>query len=332
MSHSIAIIGAGLSGLVCARRLQAAGHSVRIFEKSRGVGGRMATRRAEGFGEFDHGAQYFTATSPEFSVQVQAWVESGVVQEWAGSVGVVRHGEFRRTSQETMRYVAVPSMTAIAKELARDQSIVLQQRVVGIEREQRGSVLVMESQEQFGPFDWVISSAPAPQSAAIFQPWKDFTKPFVDLDLEPCWAVMIASSERIDTPFDGMFVEDSPLSWICRQGSRPSRQVESDRWVLHASPAWSRVHIEDSPQAAQDQLIEAFWKAVGFEPRELSFTQIHRWRFSIPLHTLEVPYLLDADLGFAVCGDWCAGPKIEGAWRSGDALGRAIVASSRNGK
>ena len=60
----IAVVGAGMSGLVVARRLAAFGN-VRVFEKSRGPGGRMLTRYADAF-EFDHGAQYFTARSNAF--------------------------------------------------------------------------------------------------------------------------------------------------------------------------------------------------------------------------------------------------------------------------
>ena len=64
--NSVAIIGAGIAGLSCASALQQAGIRVRVFEKSRGVGGRMSTRRGEGW-ECDHGAQYFTVSDDLFA-------------------------------------------------------------------------------------------------------------------------------------------------------------------------------------------------------------------------------------------------------------------------
>ncbi|HTN65255.1 MAG TPA: FAD-dependent oxidoreductase, partial [Burkholderiaceae bacterium] len=68
----IAIVGAGLAGLVCATRLQAQGHRVTVYEKNPASGGRMHTRETE-LGGFDVGAQYFTARSAAFKKQVMAW-------------------------------------------------------------------------------------------------------------------------------------------------------------------------------------------------------------------------------------------------------------------
>ncbi|HCS18358.1 MAG TPA: NAD/FAD-dependent oxidoreductase [Erythrobacter sp.] len=81
----IAIVGAGMAGLSCATRLAALGHDVALFDKGRGPGGRMATRRVEADGtmlRFDHGAQYFTARDPRFVEQVARWEREGVVARW----------------------------------------------------------------------------------------------------------------------------------------------------------------------------------------------------------------------------------------------------------
>ena len=81
----IAIVGAGMAGLSCATRLAALGHELVLFDKGRGPGGRMATRRVEADGtmlRFDHGAQYFTARDPRFVEQVARWEREGVVARW----------------------------------------------------------------------------------------------------------------------------------------------------------------------------------------------------------------------------------------------------------
>ena len=82
MIHDVLILGAGLSGLKAARDLQAAGRSVLVLDKGRGVGGRAATRRWDGV-PVDHGAQFFTARSAEFRAQVADWIARGVCFEWA---------------------------------------------------------------------------------------------------------------------------------------------------------------------------------------------------------------------------------------------------------
>ena len=71
MNH-VAVIGAGITGLTVATDLAAAGHEVSLFDKSRGPGGRCATRRST-VGAFDHGAPGFSATTAAFRAQVAAW-------------------------------------------------------------------------------------------------------------------------------------------------------------------------------------------------------------------------------------------------------------------
>lgn len=71
-NKKIAIIGAGVSGLIVA-------NEVTIFDKSRGIGGRMATRRVDNY-HFDHGAQFFTAKSEEFKELCQKAKNDGIIE------------------------------------------------------------------------------------------------------------------------------------------------------------------------------------------------------------------------------------------------------------
>ncbi len=124
----IAVIGAGLSGLSAARVLHDQGHQVQIFEKSRGLGGRAATRRGDGV-SFDHGAQYFTARDPAFRRVVEAWCERGVVERWPARMGRVRGGRIQSSPDEQQRFVAVPGMSALGGLLGADLDIRRQMRV-----------------------------------------------------------------------------------------------------------------------------------------------------------------------------------------------------------
>ena len=106
----VAIIGAGLAGATTARTLVDAGADVVVFDKSRGVGGRMATRRAphDAAVTFDHGAQYFTARDPRFAERVAAWYEQGLVARLAGPIAVFEAAKAPTTSSPKDRWVGVP--------------------------------------------------------------------------------------------------------------------------------------------------------------------------------------------------------------------------------
>ena len=134
---TVAIIGAGLSGLVAARCLADAGLSVVIFEKSRGTGGRMATRRADGEISFDHGAQYFTVRNPEFRERVEAWIKTGIVAAWPNTaagqrVVVLKDGKLESESGSVDRFVGVPAMNSVCKHLATGLDIRKQVRVARV--------------------------------------------------------------------------------------------------------------------------------------------------------------------------------------------------------
>src|SRR3990167_5715659 len=107
----IAIIGAGIAGLACARRLQLAGVSVTLIDKSRGPGGRMSTRRGEQW-QCDHGAQYFTARQPLFRAEVQRWLKAGVAARWQPRLSVFGGSQVHELDPSLERFVGVPRMTS----------------------------------------------------------------------------------------------------------------------------------------------------------------------------------------------------------------------------
>jgi len=163
---SVAIIGAGLSGIALARQLQAVA-DVTVFEKSRGYGGRIATRHAGPY-QFDHGAQFFTARSAEFKQVLQEAQVQSTIALWEPKVITLQAGQkpFKRDWFEP-HYVGVPGMNALCKALAGDCKVNLQCEVKNISREGAGWGLTGADDSSYGLFDWVISAVPSPQALAL---------------------------------------------------------------------------------------------------------------------------------------------------------------------
>lgn len=325
---TVAVIGAGIGGLSCARQLAMAGFRVRVFDKGRGVGGRVSVRRSERGAVFDHGAQYFTVKHAAMVEQVERWKAVGVVAPWEGRIGSLRERQWTPTNSETTRYVGVPGMSAIAKHLAADLDVVLRCLVTNVDRVGKRWRLTGEDQRDFGTFDVLILNAPAPQSATLVGEFTGIAETIRSAGIAPCWAVMLAFDERLDLPWDAAFVDNSPLSWIARNSSKPARATEPDCWVLHANPQWSAQHLEDSCESVTAELLASFWDALGTSPQPHALTSAHRWRFALPTEPLEQRCLFDSGSRLGTCGDWCGGPRVEGAYLSGLALAEAVCNSA----
>ena len=163
----IAVIGAGVSGLVSARTLQDQEFSVTVFEKSHGPGGRTATRRADPGLSFDHGAQYFTARETHFKAFVEEGVRQGIVAEWTGLIVQIDGKKVESKTEHPVRYVGVPAMTAIATHLADELTIHRETRIVELTRVENGWELTDTNGHTYRDYDYVIVSLPAPQTTLL---------------------------------------------------------------------------------------------------------------------------------------------------------------------
>lgn len=338
--NDIAMIGAGISGLTCARSLSDAGCNVVVFEKSRGLGGRVATRRTE-LGDskrrsVDHGAQYVTVRDKRMAEAVERWRKDGVVALWEGRIGVSTGGVLSDSVPSAERWVGTPTMSAIGKFLAQGLDVRLQTRVTRMDRNEGHWRLFDEEGRSLGQFATVLSCAPPAQSAALLLTSLRTEKEtgagqllakVQQATMTPCWAVAVAFEKRLPVLYDGLFVSQSPLSWLSRDSSKPGRG-DLEAWVLHASGSWSSENEELPAESVVDQLIPAFWQAIGAIPQAPMHVFAHRWRFAAPVEPLLEPHLFDPLEGLGFCGDWCGGPRVEGAYLSGLSLAKAVLTAS----
>ena len=321
----VAVVGAGLSGLTCARTLADHGCQVTVFEKSRGVGGRMSTRRADQELRFDHGAQYFTVRDSRFRRYVESWTQIGVVAPWSGQIVVLRDGEVIEEKKGLTRHVGVPGMNAICKHLAHELDVRFGTQVAPLERMEDEWRLTDDENRDLGRFDLAIVSAPAAQTSALLQAAPTLANAASRVTINGCWALMIAFPKTLELELDAAFVHDSPISWIARNSSKPQRDDASETWVVHATSDWSQENLGLEQREAGRRLFDEFWKATGLAPREPSFQVAHRWRYALPGNPLPKKCLADDHVRAFACGDWCGGPRVEGAFLSGMAVAGRVL-------
>lgn len=301
-----AIIGAGMAGLSCADFLAADGHAVALFDKGRGAGGRMSTRRLPtplGEVTIDHGAQYFTARDPAFQQLVGTWQQEGIVAPWPPA------------GADT--WVGVPGMNAIVKQMAQVHNVTWDHHVTGIVRKHRNWQLVGEGGE-IGPFDAVVLAIPAEQAAAILS-LHDFALARVALMArsQPCWTSMFVFGQPL-TGLPDVFRNTGDIAWAARNSAKPGRPAP-EAWVVQASAAWSSARVEGVPDQISELLRAALAQVSGSAiPKPIAATT-HRWRYALSAGTGDGA-LWNPEIGLGVCGDWLLGPRVECAWLSGRLL------------
>lgn len=306
----VGIVGAGMAGLACADALVARGHQAILFDKGRGPGGRMSTRRLDTpLGEvgFDHGAQYFTARDAGFAARVADWAAARIVAPWPAAGADA--------------WVGTPGMNAPVRDLANRHDVRWNAAVTGLEHDgawrlvgvgmgndRFGAVVIAVPAEQVSPLAEAHDSALAAQTTATRS--------------DPCWTVMAAFAAPL--PIAGDVLRDcGPIGWAARNRAKPAR-AGPEAWVVQATPAWSREHLEDEKMAVQPALLDALAAAVATDLPPPIAAAAHRWRYARS-GALGTGLIWNSALRLGACGDWLLGPRIESAWLSGTRLGGAIA-------
>lgn len=317
----IAIIGAGLAGLTLAQRL-AKVHDVTVYEKARGPGGRMSTRRADPF-VFDHGAQYFTVETERFTRFLAPFLDSGLITSWPKDIA--RIGGARLSNKE--KWVASPAMNSLCKTLAGGVSVQTQVHIDHLERVRGTWTLVDKTGAQLGPFDWVISSAPSVQTAALFPDEFSGRAALDKTEMTGCFALMLGFEAPLGLSWTALKSSTPPIGWMAVNSTKPGRP-EPYSILIQSDNEWAETHLEDDPDKVRSALLAAASDHAGTDLSAASHQVMHRWRYAATRTPAGAPFLIDPALNLAACGDWCLGGKVEAAFLSASELADQFESSS----
>ncbi len=326
-SGDVIIVGGGLAGLLAGQLLRARGLSVIVLDKGRSVGGRLATRRI-GPGLADHGAQFFTARSPEFQQRVARWQAAGLVYEW--SRGWSNGSLHAAVPDGHPRYAVRGGMNALAKTLAAGQDCRLNVEVSAIRQEASQWVLTTAAQDTFRGRGLLLTP-PVPQALALLHAGEttlplDELAALQRLTYAPSLTGLFRVEGEVFLPTPGAVQRVGlPVSWIAdnrQKGISPDAPVITTQ----ASPEFSAAHWDDPDEAILAELRASF--ELFMSPRAtIRDAQLKRWRYALPLATYperQLAVMVEASpLVFA--GDAFGGPRIEGAALSGLAAGQALA-------
>jgi hypothetical protein len=327
----IVIIGAGMAGLVCAQQLRQAGYSVLVVEKSRGLGGRVATRRLYNTCA-DHGACYVKPEGELLKRFVELLCQRHILRIWTDVVY-----DFKAPGQmhpkSGLRFVAPEGMSAIAKFLGQGLEILLSRRVTGItQTSQKNWCLTIESREEVLTAKALVIAIPAPQAYTLLQPLGDlltneFLSTLHSVEFYPSLSVMAGypvTSQLIEWKAL-TFVDDPILGWI---GLDSSKRLDSQQpvFVVQSSANFAQHHLEAQDlEPAALQILQTVADTLELPwLNNPDWMQIHRWRYAFPIRPLTQILTAPSEQPLVCCGDWCGGNSIEDAMLSGLAAAEEV--------
>lgn len=326
MGKQIVIIGAGLAGLAAARLLRKEGHNPILLDKGRRIGGRCGTRRSGGH-LFNHGAQFITAVSTEFSALCQQAAASGAIAEW--DIG-----------RQRASYAGQPAMRDLPSWMAEGLDVRQQVEIAHITKQAHNQLQLTTTQQDHFVADRLIITAPAPQTTRLLaEVAPALSSAAATARYAPCWTVMAG----FDAPISGIpaFSADVSdiISWYAAESARPGASQEARSLTIQASGTWSEAHLEEEADLIASLIFSDFRQITGLKISP-ELLQAHRWRYA----KVTVPAISEHSRVEVIftAGDWCppetadtaggtsyrpTGSRAEDAFLSGVSAARAVLTS-----
>lgn len=315
----VLVLGAGISGLLCATQLQQAGLSVQVVDKGRGVGGRMSTRR-QAEARFDHGAQFFTVRDARFQAYVEQWLAAGIIREW------FRHAPEDSNPHGYPRYCGIHGMSDVPRHLAAGLEVSSGERITELSRDVDCWVATAESGASWVARHLVVT-APLPQALMLLDTsGLDYAGSDKDALRRMRYAKGITTMAILDGPSalpEKGFIKivQSPLASITDNRSKGISQDVS-AVTIHSDATFAEQHW-DSPDTTRGPLmLAAAGPWLGSPVREY---HCHRWGFTTPLNPWHAKHFTNTALRLTLAGDAFGGARVEGAALSGLAAADAVL-------
>ncbi len=325
MKKSIAVIGAGLSGITIASLIKEK-FDVEVFEKSRGVGGRMSTRKELPF-IFDHGAQFFKIKSIIFKNFVSELFSKKVIRPWKFKLAYFEGNHLRqikkiRNADEF--FVGVPNMDSIVKYISNNCNVILNTKIERVIKKNDGWYLYDQNKKSHGKYDWVILSLPAEQCLELITKKISFYPLVEKIKMKGCFSLMVGMNESLCLDYDAALIENKDIAWLAINNSKPFR-IKKHCLLINSSFEYAAKNISSSKEKVLKHLLNVTSNLINCKLSNQTMTKIHQWMYVEAERPPVQNYFIDHSEKIAVCGDWLINSRVEGAFLSANELSKEII-------
>ena len=319
---SFCIIGSGISGATIANLLSKK-HSVDLFDKARGPGGRSSFKRLDKAKGFDHGTQYISPKSPAFKKFIKGLIKKKVLKNWGG-----KHLFLHKVKKEKKNHTKVIGTRGnndISKYLLKNINCYFQNELKKVEYKKNEWILSFANGQK-KTYEKVVLTCPFPQLSKLTK--KFIQSPFMKkkIKMDANITVMIAI-KKTNKNISSYFFNDKVLGWAAKENSKKRFKSNQDLWTLQSTYDWANKKINKNRENLESNskiLIDHFFKLTKIKKTKILFSLNHGWKFSSNSKPLNIKSYWNSSLGFGVCADWFVGPRLESGWISANDLYKKI--------
>ena len=324
MINKIAVIGCGLSGTTVASLIKKK-NKVEIFEKSKGVGGRMSTRKEPPF-TFDHGAQFFKIKTTEFENFVSELFSEKIIRPWGFRLAYFDENNLQKIKiikKKDQFFVGTPNMDSIVKYKSQKCKVILNTKIKKIFKKNNKWFLTDQNKKSYGNYDWIILSLPAEQSLELINQEISFYSALKKIKMNSCISLMIGMNEKLHLNYDAALIENNDVAWLAINNSKPCR-AKYQSLLINSSYEFASRNINSPIHQIIKHLLNVTSDLVKNELSNSELIKLHKWKYVEAKKSPNENYFIDHKKKIAICGDWFVNSRVEGAFTSAYELSKEI--------
>lgn len=332
----VIIVGAGIAGLSCAGELTRAGARVKLIEKSRGVGGRCATRRVQGQ-PVDHGIAFYHGSDRTLFDVIAESDEDGLIEGWPHNLRGEGHPcQPRAFNPREWRCALAGGVNLFPKSLARDLDILRNNPVKAIQVG-KGEISLHADGAWAHSAPVVVFAMPASQARQLLaeagaEPALVSARALLEMVGSSCCLTLLAGypSNAAPPEWDICYPETSRALQLAVNDSAKRERPRELVLVFQALPSWSKSNIDAPKEQWTHALLNDAGHLFGQWAAEPEWTEAHVWRYARADHGSEFisPVLFELEGGarIGLAGEaFGRGGGVQAAWSSGARLAKRLM-------
>ncbi len=319
---SFCVIGSGISGATIANLLNKR-HTVDLYDKARGLGGRSSFKRLDNLRGFDHGTQYFSPKTAEFKRFTKKLIEKKILKIWGGNHKFL--SDKKKENKKHVKVIGRKGNNDISKYLLKNVKCYFQSELKKINFQNRKWNLVFNDGEMKN-YENLILTCPFPQLKKLSKKYikNSFIREKIKMDAN---ITILIEIKKTNLGYSSFLFNDRILGWAGYENSKKRFKSKSDLWTLQSTFNWANKKINQNKVLKKTNakiLINKFFKLTGIKQTKILFSLNHGWKYSSNSKPLKLKSYWNSRLNLGVCADWFNGPRLESGWISANDLYKKI--------